>query len=74
MPYKHVRPVSPVALSPSRAAAATGLNYERVILPALRDGSLRASRIGTKTRILVRDLEAFILSHGPSAANSVNQK
>ena len=65
MPYKHVRPVSPIALSSTRCAAATGLRLER-IQAAMRDGSLRSSRIGTRTLILVRDIEAWILSHGPA--------
>ncbi len=49
MPYEHVRPVDVVAMSPTAAAASTGLRPER-IQAAIRDGSLRAVRVGTKRR------------------------
>jgi excisionase family DNA binding protein len=53
MPYQALRPVPVVALSPSRAAASTGLRPER-IQAAVRSGELRAVRVGTKTRITVQ--------------------
>lgn len=65
MPRAHVRPVPLVAMSPAKAAASTGLRPER-IAAALREGWLHAHRVGTKTLILTRDLEAWIASH-PSA-------
>lgn len=46
MPYRHSRPVPVIALSPTRAAAATGLKLTR-IQAAIRDGSLGAHRVGT---------------------------
>ena len=65
MPYQHVRPVQPVALSPSRAAAATGLRPER-IASAIRNGELRAVRIGTKTRITIQALSEWLESFPPA--------
>ena len=50
MPYEHVRPVDLVAMSPTAAAASTGLRPER-IQAAVRAGEIRAVRIGCKTRI-----------------------
>ena len=64
MPYEHVRPVPVVALSPSQAAASTGLRPER-LTAAIRRGDLRAVRIGTKTRITVSELERWLMSHAP---------
>lgn len=66
MPYQHVRPVDVVAYSPTRAAAATGLRPEK-IQAAIRDGSLRAVRVGVKTLILRSSLEAWLLSYGPAS-------
>jgi excisionase family DNA binding protein len=48
-----------VAYSPSSAAVATGLKLHR-IQAAIRDGSLRAVRVGTKTRITRNSLEAWL--------------
>jgi len=62
---QHVRPVPVVAMSPNKAAAATGLRPER-ISAAICEGWLHAHRVGTKTLILTSDLEAWIKSH-PSA-------
>jgi hypothetical protein len=47
MPYEHVRPVDVVAMSPTAAAASTGLRPER-IQAAVRAGEIRAVRIGCK--------------------------
>jgi excisionase family DNA binding protein len=66
MPYQALRPVPVVALSPSRAAASTGLRPER-ITAAVRAGEIRAVRVGTKTLILVSDLERWLLSHAPAS-------
>jgi len=66
MPYQHVRPVPVVALSPTQAAASTGLNPER-IQAAIRDGSLVAVRVGTKTRVLRSSLERWLLSHAAAS-------
>jgi excisionase family DNA binding protein len=65
MPRAHVRPVPLVAMSPAKAAASTGLRPER-ISDAISGGWLPAHRVGTKTLILVSDLEAWIKTH-PSA-------
>jgi excisionase family DNA binding protein len=65
MPYEHDRPVAVIAYSLSGAAAATGLKISR-IQAAVRDGSLRAARVGVKTKILRSDIEAWILSHPPA--------
>jgi len=65
MPYEHVRPVAVIAYSPSGAAAATGLKISR-IQAAVRNGSLRAVRVGVKIKILRSDIEAWILSHAPA--------
>jgi excisionase family DNA binding protein len=54
-----------VAYSPSSAAVATGLKLHR-IQAAIRDGSLKAVRVGTKTRITRSALEAWLDGH-PSA-------
>jgi len=48
-----------VAYSPSSAAIATGLKLHK-IQAAIRDGSLRAVRVGTKTRITRNSLEAWL--------------
>ncbi len=66
MPYEHVRPVDVVAMSPTAAAASTGLRPER-IQAAVRAGEIRAVRVGTKTRILASDLERWLLSHAPAS-------
>jgi excisionase family DNA binding protein len=65
MPRAYVRPVPVVAMSPNKAAAATGLRLEK-ISAAVREGWLHTHRVGTKTLILTSDLEAWIKSH-PSA-------
>ncbi len=69
MPYQALRPVPVVALSPSRAAASTGLRPER-ISAAVRSGELRAVRVGTKTRILQSELERWLSSHAPASRMS----
>lgn len=66
MPYEHVRAVPVVALSPTQAAASTGLRPER-IQAAIRDGSLRAVRVGTKTRILKSALERWLDGHAAAS-------
>jgi len=66
MPYRHRRPVPVVAYSPTSAAAATELRPER-IAAAIRDGSLRAVRVGTKTRIIASDLVEWLRSHAPAS-------
>jgi excisionase family DNA binding protein len=48
-----------VAYSPSSAAVATGLKLYR-IQAAIRDGSLRAVRVGTKTRITRTAIETWL--------------
>jgi excisionase family DNA binding protein len=48
-----------VAYSPSSAAVATGLKLHR-IQAAIRDGSLRAVRVGTKTRLTRTSIEAWL--------------
>ena len=48
-----------VAYSPSSAAIATGLKLHR-IQAAIRDGSLRAVRVGTKTRITRSAIESWL--------------
>ncbi len=65
MPYQHVRPVPVVALSPSKAAASTGLRPER-IASAIRSGELHAVRIGTKTRITIFELSRWVDAHAPA--------
>lgn len=65
MPYRHKKAVAPVALSPLKAAAATGLRPER-IAAAIRDGELRAHRVGTHTRITVEALNEWIASFPPA--------
>jgi excisionase family DNA binding protein len=56
-----VQPELIIAVSPMQAAAATGLNAEW-IYQALRERQLVAHMIGTKRRILVRDLIAWLAS------------
>lgn len=70
MPYRHCRLVPAVALSPTQAAASTGLRPER-IQAAIRDGSLRAVRVGTKTRVLCSALEAWLDAHPPASRQIV---
>lgn len=65
MPRTHVRPVPLVAMSPAKAAAATGLRPER-ITDAIAGGWLPSYRIGNKSLILARELEAWIASHPPA--------
>jgi excisionase family DNA binding protein len=54
-----------VAYSPSSAAVATGLKLHR-IQSAIRDGSLRAVRVGTKTRITRASIEAWLDAMPPA--------
>ena len=54
-----------IAYSPSSAAVATGLKLHK-IQAAIRDGSLKAVRVGTKTRLTRTAIEAWLDSH-PSA-------
>jgi len=54
-----------VAYSPSSAAIATGLKQHR-IQAAIRDGSLKAVRVGVKTRITRTALEAWLDSFPPA--------
>lgn len=68
MPYQHVRPVPVVAMSLTKAAASTGLRVER-ISDAVKNGELRAHRIGTKTRITCDALRQWIDSHPPASRN-----
>jgi hypothetical protein len=69
MPYEHVRPVPVVAFnSVNRAAASIGIRPER-LSDAIRKGLCPAHRVGVKTIVLVRDLEAFVRLH-PSATRS----
>lgn len=65
MPRKHVRPVQMIAYSPAKAAAACSVRPER-ISTAIRDGSLQAFRVGTKTLILRTSLESWVACHPPS--------
>lgn len=69
MPRPHVKPVPLVAMSPNQASTATGLRQER-IRAAVRNGELRAVRIGTKTRILKSELERWLLSQAPASRMS----
>jgi excisionase family DNA binding protein len=69
MPYQHVRAGPVVAMSPTRAAASAQLRPER-ISAAVKNGELRAVRIGTKSRILTSDLERWLLSHAPASRMS----
>lgn len=70
MPRIPVRPVELVAFSTEQAANASGLRQER-IAAAVRNGELRAVRVGVKTKILRSDLEAWLLSH-PSPTKGVS--
>lgn len=61
MPRAHKLPTPIIALSPARCAAAIGVNYESVILPAIMCGELGpVYQRGAKRRILIRDLEEWI--------------
>jgi excisionase family DNA binding protein len=71
MAYVHVRPVVAVAMSPSRAAASTGLRQER-ISAAVRAGEIRAVRVGVKTLILKSELERWLMSHAPASRRSIS--
>jgi len=65
MPRLHVEPVALVAYSPNQASAATGIRPER-ISAAVKNGELRAVRIGTKTKISWRSLQDWIDNHDPA--------
>ena len=65
MPRAHVKPVPLVAVSPNQASTATGLRPER-IAAAIRDGSLHAVRVGTKTRITISELSRWVDDHEPA--------
>lgn len=65
MPYQHKRPVEAVALSPLKAAAATGLRPER-ISRAIAQGELRAHRVGVRTLITRDELCRWIASFPPA--------
>jgi len=62
MPRQAVKLVPLVAVS----STATGLRPER-ISRAIRHDDLPAYRVGTKTKILVSELERWIASHDPAA-------
>jgi excisionase family DNA binding protein len=66
--YQHVRPVPVVAMSPTKAATATGLSIDR-IRTAIKSGALRSHRIGVKTRITADALRQWIESHPPASRN-----
>ena len=52
-----------LALSPTACATALGLNYDRVISPAIASGALGpVYAIGAKRRLLVIDIERFVRS------------
>jgi excisionase family DNA binding protein len=69
MPRQAVKPVPLVCVSPFQASEATGIRQER-IARAIRDGELRAYRVGTKSKILVSELERWIASHDPATRES----
>jgi hypothetical protein len=62
MPRVHARPVPKIALTATKLAAALGVRYDRVIMPAIDDGALPVYRIGNKGLILVSDVERWVRS------------
>ena len=61
MARTHVGPVVKIALSPTKVATATDLDYRRVILPAILAGDLGPIyRINNKRRLLISDVEAWL--------------
>lgn len=64
MPRAHKRPIVFLALSPTMIATAIGVNYERVIVPAIASGALGPVYISPtgKRKILCSDLERFVRS------------
>lgn len=67
MPRNTTAPQIILALSPHAAARAIGVSYERNIVPAIASGHLPVRCCGTKRRILVRDIEAWIIATWPLA-------
>ena len=65
MPRKHVRPVTMIAYTVAKAAAACCMRPER-IQEAVRLGYLQTHKIGTKSLILASQLEAWVASHPPA--------
>jgi excisionase family DNA binding protein len=60
-------PLRPLAVSPNKAAALTGLHHSQ-IQKAIRNHELPVAKIGTKKRVLISDLEDFLRSHQAVAA------
>jgi hypothetical protein len=59
MPRASTPPEIVLALSPSATARALGVNYERVILPAIDAGLLTVRMCGPKRRISVANIQAW---------------
>jgi excisionase family DNA binding protein len=66
MAYSHVKPVALVAMSPTKAATATGLSIDR-IRTAISRGELRSHRIGVKTLVTADALRQWIESYPPAS-------
>jgi len=66
-----------VALSPTQCAEACGLNYDRVIAPAIESGALPVHLIGEgvkpRRRVMVSDLEKFLRNH-PTLIKQVTKR
>jgi hypothetical protein len=57
----HVHAITVIAMSPTKVAIATDLDYRRVILPAILSGELGpVIRIGHRRRLLISDVEAWL--------------
>jgi excisionase family DNA binding protein len=68
MAYTHVKPVELVAMSPTKAATATGLRIKR-IRSAISRGELPSHRIGVKTRITAEALRQWIETFSSASRN-----
>jgi len=60
MPRARKSRLWPTALSPAHAADSIGMRQE-IIAAAIRSGELRCFKLGTKRRILWRDLNKWII-------------
>jgi excisionase family DNA binding protein len=60
MPRARKGKLWPVALSPSQASDAIGVHAD-IIAAAIKSGALRCFKLGTKRRILWRDLNRWII-------------
>jgi hypothetical protein len=70
----HVLPITMIAMSPTKVAAATALDYRGVVLPAIFVGELGpVYRIGHRRRLLIADVEKWLRRFPHHAATTTKK-